>query len=135
LSTAFLVRSGESALLYLGDTGSDIVEHAGRLRHLWEAVAPLVKTGHLKAIFIEVSFPDEQPLKSLFGHLTPRLLTGEMKTLEGLAGPGLLRGLPVVITHRKPSGDQEPRIRRQVEAENALGLKLVFPTQGRKYYF
>jgi cAMP phosphodiesterase len=35
---------------------------------------------------IEVSFPNEQPDKSLFGHLTPRLLMNEMTTLSKLGG-------------------------------------------------
>lgn len=56
-STAFLVRSGDAYLLYLGDTGPDSVEHSDKLHHLWQAAAPLIKSGRLKAIFIEVSFP------------------------------------------------------------------------------
>jgi hypothetical protein len=46
-----------------------------------------------------------------------------------------LRGLPVVITHRKPVGDQEERIRLQLLANNPLGLKLIFPEQGRRLTF
>src|SRR5690348_2354263 len=84
-SAAFLVRKGGNNspttgadpgshyLLYLGDTGADSVEGAGNLHTLWTAAAPLIKNGTLRAIFIEVSFPNEQPIKSLFGHLTPAL--------------------------------------------------------------
>ena len=70
-STAFLVRSGDAYLLYLGDTGPDSVEHSDKLHRLWQAAGPLINDNRLKAIFIEVSFPSEQPDKGLFGHLTP----------------------------------------------------------------
>lgn len=134
-STAFLVRNGEDYLLYFGDTGADSVEHSDKLQKVWEAVSPLVQSHHLKAIFIEVSFPDEQPIKSLFGHLTPGLLNLELKALAALAGNAAMRGLPVVITHRKPGGDQEERIQKQVLADNPLGVKFIFPEQGRKLSF
>lgn len=131
-STAFLVRSGTASLLYLGDTGADSVEHSDKLHRLWQAVAPLVRAGTLKAIFIEVSFPNEQPDKSLFGHLTPRWLMEELGVLGRLAGKDALKGLPVVITHRKPSGNQEAVIREELERGNPWQVKLVFPEQGRK---
>ena len=136
-STAYLVRKGEASILYLGDTGADTIEHAGRLRLLWQEVAPLARSGKLKAIFIEVSFPDEQPDKLLFGHLTPRLLMGEMGILGQLAGHDALRGLPVVVTHMKPSGsgDPEARIRQELQAQNPLQLRLVFPQQGVRLNF
>ena len=135
-STAFLVRSGEDYLLYLGDTGADTVEHSNKLHLLWEAVAPLIRKGRLKGLFIEVSFPDEQPEKLLFGHLTPKLLGQEIAELAGLSGTNGVRGLSVVITHRKPSGDQEGRIRRELEANSLLSaVKLVFPEQGKRLSF
>ena len=134
-STAFLVKSGDSRLLYLGDTGADSVERSDRLHQLWKAVAPLVSNGQLKAIFIEVSFPNAQPDKQLFGHLTPKWLMTEMSHLEQLNGKGSLKGLPVIITHRKPSGDQEAVIRKELEASNPLGLQLIFPEQARPMEF
>jgi len=134
-STAFLVRNGGESLLYFGDTGADSLEHADKMEKVWQAISPLVKTGHLKAIFIEVSFPNEQPVKSLFGHLTPALLNQELRALATLTGEAALRGLPVVITHRKPGGDQEERIRRQLLADNPSGVRLIFPEQGRALDF
>jgi cAMP phosphodiesterase len=134
-STAFLVRSGDSYLLYLGDTGPDSIEHSDRLHQLWEAVGPLIKNNQLKAIFIEVSFPSEQPDKNLFGHLTPRWLMKEMRDLEQIAGAGKLNGFPVVITHIKPSGDQETLIRTELTANNPLKLQLIFPEQGKRMDF
>jgi 3',5'-cyclic-nucleotide phosphodiesterase len=137
-STAFLVKSGDACLLYLGDTGADSVEHSDKLHRLWQVAGPLIQAGKLKAIFIEVSFPLEQPDKSLFGHLTPHWLMEEMKDLEQLAGPGGLKGLPVVITHMKPGsdhGDQEAIIRRQLTAYNPMQLRLIFPVQGQRLEF
>ncbi len=134
-STAFLVENGGRYLLYLGDTGADTVEHSNRLHQLWEAVAPLVKTGQLSAIFIETSFPNEQPVKSLFGHLTPDLLMQELAALNKTAGTEDLHQLSIIITHRKPSGNQEETIRRQLEGHNPLKVRLVFPEQGRMMGF
>lgn len=131
-SSAFLVRNGNDYLLYLGDTGADTIEQAGKLHALWMAVSPLVRSGRLRAIFIETSFPNEQPDKLLFGHLTPRLLMQEMNTLEKLTGPRTLKGLPIVVTHRKPAGNQEETIRQQLEANNPSGVKLIFPEQGKR---
>jgi 3',5'-cyclic-nucleotide phosphodiesterase len=134
-STAFLVDYQQQYLLYLGDTGADTVERSDKLRLLWQAVAPLVKSRQLKAIFIEVSFPDEQPLKQLFGHLTPALLMQEMKTLGSFSGTDALKGLAVVITHIKPAGNNETAIRRQLAQQNKLQLKLIFPEQGKALTF
>jgi len=149
-SAAFLVRTGGSPvsanpggsanpasryLLYLGDTGADSVEGAANLHTLWTAAAPLINSGALRAIFIEVSFPNEQPVESLFGHLTPALLQQEMSVLAKLAGPHALDHFPVVITHRKPVGNQEEAIRRQLLANNPLHLNLIFPQQAHRLDF
>ena len=77
-STAFLIKNGDSYVLYLGDTGPDAVEKSDNLKNLWTAVAPLVQNKQLKGIFIEVSFPNEQPDQFLFGHLTPNYLMKEL---------------------------------------------------------
>jgi len=134
-STAFLVKSGSAYLLYLGDTGPDDLEHSDRLHRLWEAVGPLVSTKQLKALFIEVSFPDEQPDRQLFGHLTPQWLMKEMHILSKLARDGAMEELPVVITHIKPHGNNEAHIKEQLAKENDLRLKLVFPEQGKLLLF
>lgn len=134
-SAAFLVRSGRHYLLYLGDTGADAVEQTLNLRTLWQAVAPLVRAGLLKGIFMEASYPDAQPEKQLFGHLTPRLFWQELAVLAQLAGPAALRGLPVVVTHLKPTADYEATIRKQLTEANTLQVKLIFPVQGEKLAF
>jgi cAMP phosphodiesterase len=134
-STAFLVRSHDSYLLYLGDTGADEIEKTHHLRDLWQAVAPLVQRHALKAIFIEASYSNAQPPTQLFGHLTPALLLQELAALGQLTGPRYLRGLPVVVTHLKPTPGNEALIRQQLAASNVLGVQLVFPEQGRELQF
>ena len=92
-STAFLIQNGNDAILYLGDTGPDSVEKSNDLSELWKAIAPLVQQKKLKGIFIEVSFPNEQPDSSLFGHLTPNHLMKELHKLEELTGKGSFKEL------------------------------------------
>nr|WP_067055497.1 3',5'-cyclic-nucleotide phosphodiesterase [Mucilaginibacter sp. L294] len=133
-STAFLVRSKDNYVLYLGDTGADEVEKSQNMHNLWAAVAPLVKAKKLKAIMIEVSFPNGQPDKSLFGHLTPRLLMNEMRELGKLAGVSLQR-LNVVVTHLKPPYNSIIKIKQQLKASNKSGLNLIYPQQGKALEF
>lgn len=131
ISTAFLLRHNLDCLLYLGDTGPDKVEKSHNLYRLWQAIAPLIKARKLKGIMIEVSFPDEQPDKSLFGHLTPRWLMNEMNDLALLTGKSTLKGLPVVIVHLKPPRLNIDKIKSELRNENKLALKLIFPVQGK----
>ncbi|MGI4863480.1 MAG: MBL fold metallo-hydrolase [Janthinobacterium lividum] len=134
-SAAFLLQSQSSYLLYLGDTGADELERSHHLRELWQAVQPLVADGYLKAIFIETSYANEQPENLLFGHLTPARLMQELAALNELTGVDALRAVPIVITHRKPPASNEATIASQLAAANALGLKLVFPVQGKQLRF
>jgi cAMP phosphodiesterase len=134
-SAAFLVRSQGSYLLYLGDTGADEIEKTRNLHDLWQAVAPLVQRRALKAIFIEASYPNAQPPGQLFGHLTPALLLHELAVLGQLAGPRSLQGLPVVVTHLKPTPGNEALIRQQLSEGNVLGVKVILPEQGRVLQF
>lgn len=134
-STAFLLRAGNNHLLYFGDTGADSIERSGNLNAVWTAVAPLIKSGQLKAIFIEISFDNSQPAKSLFGHLTPALLFNELETLAALAGADALRKVPIVITHQKPGNQREKNIPLQLKAGNSHHWQLVFPQQGQKLSF
>jgi cAMP phosphodiesterase len=120
----------------LGDTGADEVEKTDNLYLLWQAIAPLLKSKKLKAIFIETSFPNEQPAKQLFGHLTPSLLINEMKVLGLLTGTEAMKNFPLVITHIKPSSNNaEEKIKNQLEKLNPLNLKLVFAEQAKLLEF
>ncbi|CAC9973772.1 MBL fold metallo-hydrolase [Flavobacterium panici] len=131
-STAFLIKNEDNYVLYLGDTGPDSVEKSDKLKALWTAVAPLVQNKQLKGILIEVSFPNEQPDKFLFGHLTPNHLMTELHVLEELAGKDSLNNFKIIITHLKPPAKNITKIKEQLKTQNDLGLKIIYPEQGRK---
>jgi len=133
-STAFLVSSKDACVLYLGDTGADAIEKSHNLHALWQAIAPLIVSRKLKAIMIETSFPDEQPDKTLFGHLTPHWLMAEMNDLATLTGRDALKGFNLIITHVKPPQVNIDKIKIQLKAENALQLNLIFPEQGKALF-
>jgi cAMP phosphodiesterase len=134
-STAFLIRSGENYLLYLGDTGPDEIEKSDKLQVLWTSIAPLIKAKKLKAIFIECSFPSSQKDAQLFGHLTPKWLMKEMTVLGNIAGMENLKGLNVAVTHIKPVGENEVIIKKEIKKLNTLGLKILYPQQGIQMNF
>lgn len=134
-STAFLVHSNDAYVLYLGDTGPDAIEKSTNLQKLWEAIAPLVKNKQLKAILIEVSFPSEQPDKTLFGHLTPHWLMAEMDKLATLTGADAVKGLNIVVTHLKPPVGSISKIKTELKADNKLQLNLIYPEQGKALTF
>ena len=102
---------------------------------LWQHISPLIQSKRLKAIFIEVSFPNEQPDQQLFGHLTPKWLMNEMNDLSRLAGKSAMKNFPVVITHIKPSGNNENKIKWQLAESNNLQLKILYPLQGKQMKF
>ncbi len=84
---------------------------------------------------IEVSFPNEQPDKTLFGHLTPKWLMTEMTELSKLTGAGALKNFSLVITHVKPPVANISKLKAQLRVENKLGFNLVFPVQGKELAF
>ena len=129
-SSAFLVRNNNSYLLYLGDTGADEVEKSNQLEQLWKAIADKVIAQTLKAIFIEVSFDNTMPDKSLYGHLTPRLLMQEMKVLNKLSN-GQLQNVPIYITHIKPCASCESSIKNDIALSNTEGLTIKYAEQGK----
>lgn len=130
-STAFLIRNGDNFILYLGDTGADEIERSDKLHLLWQEIAPLITSKKLKGIFIEVSFPNQQPAKQLFGHLTPNLLMSEMEDLAKLTGKEAMKQFKVLITHMKPAGNHTAEIKKQLQAANNLQLQLIFPQQAQ----
>lgn len=129
-STAFLVRNQNTYLLYLGDTGADRVEQSEQLATLWKTIAPLVMSKQLKAIFIEVSFDNSVSEKALYGHLTPNLLMEEMGKLNQLSN-GLLKSMPLYVTHIKPCDGCETKIKSEIQAANKIGLKISYPLQAK----
>ena len=132
-STAFLIKNAESYVLYLGDTGPDVIEKSNDLHDLWTVIAPLIKSKQLKGIFIEVSFPNEQPDQFLFGHLTPNYLMKELHALEEISGRGTLKGFKIIITHLKPPSKNIVKIKEQLKKQNDLGVKIIYPVQGKRF--
>ena len=132
-STAFLIQNGDDAVLYLGDTGADSVEKSDDLSLLWKVIAPLIVQKQLRGIFIEVSFPNEQPDSLLFGHLTPKHLMTELRKLEELTGKGILKNFKIIITHMKPPSKNFTKIKEQLQNTNNLGLQFIFPQQGKGF--
>jgi len=143
VSTAFLIGGGGAAALYFGDTGPDAVEGSDRLSAVWTRIAPLVRDGTLRGIFIEVSYPDGRPDHLLFGHLTPAWLMHELRRLAERVDPTnpaqALRRLTVVVTHIKPSLNTGPspreRIAGQLAERNDLGVRLHVAEQGQRIEF
>jgi 3',5'-cyclic-nucleotide phosphodiesterase len=83
---AFVVRSRDGAVAYSGDTGPT--------DRFWEV---LTEQEDLKALLMEVSFPDEHhALAKVSGHHTPETLAVDLDKLDGK------RGLPVLLYHIKP---------------------------------
>jgi cAMP phosphodiesterase len=132
-STAFLLQHAGKQALYFGDTGPDQIEKSDKLAKVWEAIAPLVRAKTLTGIFLEVSYPNEQPADKLFGHLTPNWLMKEMSRLADLAGKENMKDLKLVITHIKPTGQNEVIIKGQLSTDNALGLQIIYPEQGTAF--
>ena len=130
---AFLIENNGKQALYFGDTGPDEVEKSTKLQKVWEAVAPLIKAKTLTGIFLEVSYPNEQPDNKLFGHLTPNWIMKEMNKLAALAGKENMRDLKLIITHIKPTGQNEVIIKGQLSNNNALGLEIIYPEQGTAF--
>ncbi len=130
-SSAFLINNKGQYLLYLGDTGADTVEKSNQLETLWRSIAPLIQQGVLHGIMIEVSFSNQVPEKSLFGHLTPSLLMSELTKLNSLSG-NRLRNTPILVTHIKPCDTCENQIKKEIADANTLVLKIIYPVQGQK---
>lgn len=137
-STAFLIRAGSSALLYLGDTGPDAIEKTDKLDTLWKAVVPLVRSGALRGMIVECSYDNRRADRQLFGHLTPHWLLAELDALQAQAGISM-RGFPVLVTHIKPVLETgipvRERIASELEAGNRNGFRFHLAEQGMSLAF
>lgn len=119
---AWLADDGQDAVLFSGDTGPTT--------RLWEVARA---TPRLRAVFLELSFPDErEELARKVGHLTPRLFLGE---LAKLARPEL----PVIAFHLKAKW-HEPivaQLRTRLAAPGAphRADRVEIAEYGREYRF
>ena len=131
-SAALKVSTLNTSLIYLGDTGADRVEKTNHLKTVWKDIAPEIKNGKLKAIMLEVSFPNSQPEHLLFGHLTPQLFMEEMNQLAEFVGIEKMKHFKIVITHLKPKGNNIETIKKELNDLNNLHLNFIYPEQGQK---
>lgn len=82
-SSAYFIRdmvTGKEVLMF-GDVEPDSISYSPRNRQVWNDAAPKIATGMLGAIFIECSYDDSRQKELLFGHLTPKYLVEELRTL------------------------------------------------------
>ena len=85
-TSAFLVTTKTGSIAYSGDTGPT--------DRFFDVLA---RQDDLKALLMEVSFPDEHhQLAKVSGHHTPETLAVDLDKLDGK------RGLPVLLYHIKP---------------------------------
>jgi 3',5'-cyclic-nucleotide phosphodiesterase len=136
-SGAFIIENQKDAMVFFGDTGPDSLDKSMNLSKIWSYLAPKIKDETLKGLMIEVSFPNETPDKSLFGHMTPKWLFSELSKLEEVSGgKGSLNGLKVVIQHIKYSLKKGKDIRETIKAQldelNNLGVEIIIANQGEQ---
>jgi 3',5'-cyclic-nucleotide phosphodiesterase len=138
-SSAFLIESAGSYVMYFGDTAPDILESEKLMENAWRRMAPLVLDGRLKGIFLECSFRD-RPDHLLFGHLDAKNMMQELRHFARLVNPlspeEAIKGLKVLVTHMKDpllkKGAFIEDIARELEMLNDLGVVFIFPCQGQK---
>lgn len=91
-----------------------------RNRFVWEAAAPKIASGTLRAIFIECSYDDSVDDNSLYGHLCPRHLVAELQTLA-----------TKVLDKQKPSRSSAGGKRKRQESESVNDDRPVSPKTKR----
>lgn len=90
-TSGFIVTGAGGSIAYSGDTGPT--------DRLWEL---LNQTENLKALLLEVSFPDrEQNLATVSGHHTPRTLIEDLRKLHNP------KDVPTLVYHIKPVFQRE----------------------------
>ncbi|KAI9791384.1 MAG: hypothetical protein M1816_003951 [Peltula sp. TS41687] len=82
-STAYFIRDDHSGkeILIFGDVEPDSISLSPRTELIWDQAAPKIVGGVLRGIFIECSYDDSQSDGMLFGHLVPRHLIAELRSL------------------------------------------------------
>ncbi|KAL8693433.1 MAG: hypothetical protein Q9218_001743 [Villophora microphyllina] len=85
-SAAYFLRdehTGKEVLIF-GDVEPDSVSMNPRTARVWQDAATKLAAGLLTGILIECSYDNSQSDSMLFGHLTPRHLVAELRTLAGM---------------------------------------------------
>ncbi|EGC33034.1 hypothetical protein DICPUDRAFT_98685 [Dictyostelium purpureum] len=143
ISTAFLFTDSitQEQFAFFSDTGvpsSTACDWEGKIYEVWRNI----HIEKLKAIYIEVSFPDATPDSAMFGHLRPRDL---MKLLDQLivqsrqTNPPTtnLKHVKLIVEHIKPQVSPDPNgwttqrlIYQQLKDSNTNGIRVIIPNQG-----
>lgn len=139
LSTAFLVESNDSYLVYFGDTAPDCLEAKKRMDVIWKRLVPLALEKKLKGIFLECSYLDK-PYTELFGHLDAKHMMQELHYFASLVDEvhpeTALQGVKVLVTHIKDPLLKEGLFKQAIAEElqrcNDLGVIFIFPSQGER---
>jgi cAMP phosphodiesterase len=82
-SSAYFIRdiaTGKEILIF-GDVEPDAISLSPRNKHVWGEAAPKIASGQMGGIFIECSYDDSQSDDTLFGHMAPRFMVEELKSL------------------------------------------------------
>lgn len=85
-SAAYFLRdehTGKEVLIF-GDVEPDSVSLHPRTARVWQDAAAKISAGLLTGVLIECSYDNSQSDGMLFGHLTPRHLVAELRTLAGM---------------------------------------------------
>lgn len=82
-SSAFFLRDHHTGheIIVFGDVEPDSVSMGTHNKRVWEAAAPKIARGKLRAIFIECSYNDSTDDSYLYGHMCPRHLVSELSVL------------------------------------------------------
>lgn len=82
-SSAFFIRDETTGgeIIVFGDVEPDSISLEPRNTVVWDAAAPKIASGVLRAIFIECSYSDSVEDATLYGHLCPRHLIDELSAL------------------------------------------------------
>ncbi|MEX0635039.1 hypothetical protein M8494_37575 [Serratia ureilytica] len=123
-SSMLLISNGNEFFAYFGDTGPDKVEQSRDLDTVWRAGAAC-RAEEAQGHDYRNLLPNGVEDKHLYGHLTPAWLLKELKNLTQYSGgDGSLNGLPVVISHIKPSLKQGEDARAAIAQQLAQGNDL-----------
>ncbi|KAG0158521.1 hypothetical protein PDIDSM_6036 [Penicillium digitatum] len=100
-SSAFFLRDHHTGheIIVFGDVEPDAVSMGTHNKRVWEAAAPKIATGKLRAIFIECSYNDSTDDSYLYGHMCPRHLVSELSVLANKVTE--VRGLSIGEKKRK----------------------------------
>lgn len=85
-STAYFVKDSETGteILVFGDIEPDSVSLSPKNKIVWQDAAPKIKSGNLKAIFMECSWDNSQEASDLYGHMNPHFVMEELQVLANL---------------------------------------------------